>query len=95
MILVMQKGRVLIAVLKKLLIAALIGIGCFFFGIFLILASPVIALLSLFPASEKNKINWSDKLKKLDEKLKEMQDPDCKEDWKKRHKDLYGEDEDV
>jgi hypothetical protein len=37
---------------------------------------------------------WGESLKKLEKKIKEVQDPDSREPWKQQHLDLYGTDHD-
>ena len=78
---------------KKIIKALIIGVSCFFFGILLAILSPLIAALSLIhKPKKKTKLsdNWAKNFKKVEEKLKEIRDPDFKEDWKKRHFELYG-----
>ena len=76
--------------------AAIIGVSCFFIGLLLAVLSPLISILSLIPIPKKKPtIPLSDRLgkswKKLEEKLKEAQDPDYGESWKQQHLDLYGD----
>ncbi len=82
--------RGIVRIIKKITVATIIGIGFFFGGLFCALISPLIAILSLLytptaVVTQKIKNSWEDT-------LKELQDPDYKEKWKRDHDDLYNED---
>jgi len=84
--------RGIVRIIKKIVVATIIGIGFFFGGLFCALISPLIAILSLLytptaAVTQKFKTSWEDT-------LKELQDPDYKEKWKRDHDDLYNEDKD-
>lgn len=81
-----EKQNKLIAVIKKTALATIIGFACFFSGLFLALISPLIALLSLVYNPAKM---VSFKLNSFEDTLKEFQDPDSKEKWKKDHDNLF------
>ena len=78
-------------VIRKVILAAIIGLGFFFGGLFCAVISPLIAVLSLLYTPS---VTISDKVKSWEESFKELQDPDYKEKWKKDHDDLYNEDQD-
>jgi len=78
--------------IKKIAVAMLIGFSFFFAGLFCAAISPLIALLSLIytpttTITQKFKSSWDDTFKDL----KELQDPDYKEKWKKDHDNLYNQ----
>jgi hypothetical protein len=77
-------------IVKKIVFATIIGLGFFFGGLFCALISPLVALLSLI---YQPTISLSTDFKKRwENKLKEMEDPDHREKWKRDHEDLYNED---
>ena len=78
---------------QKLTKAIIIGIVCFFVGVLLAALSPLVAIMSIFYKPKPRKPltdKWSKNLKTLEEKIKEIRDPDSSESWKKRHQELYG-----
>lgn len=79
----------LIRIVKKTILAIIVGVGCLFGGLFLAIISPLLAILSLV-YSPTNAI--SVKLKSFEDTFKEIQDPDLKEKWKKDHNDLFPDD---
>jgi hypothetical protein len=82
---------------SKLIKALIIGISCFFFGLLLATLSPLITIVSLLHKPKKKtnlSENWAKNIKKVEDKIKEIRDPDFKEDWKKRHFELYGNSDD-
>jgi predicted membrane protein len=89
----MKTGNVelkLVQAAKKVVFAAIVGLAFFFGGLFCAVISPLIALLSLIC---QPKINLSTDFKKRwEDKLKEMEDPDHREKWKRDHEDLYNQD---
>ncbi len=94
---VMSESKWFVTLTKKLIKALIIGISCFFFGLLLAVLSPFIAILSLIHKPKKRaplSDNWAKNLKTLETKIKEIRDPDLSEDWKKRHLELYGQDDD-
>jgi len=93
----MEQRSFFVSAIQKAVKAVIVGVSCFFIGILLAALSPLIAVLSLIHAPQKKQPlsdRWGQGLKKLEEKIKEAQDPDSREPWKKLHLDLYGKDND-
>lgn len=73
-------------IIKKMTIALMVGFGLFFVGLFCVCISPLIAVISLF---YQPSVNVSKFKKSWEDKIKELEDPDSKEKWKRDHEDLY------
>jgi hypothetical protein len=89
----MDREKIWVKKLRKIIRAGIIAVSCFFIGLLLAALSPLIGLLALIaPTKKKPPLSdrWEKSIKKFEEKLKEASDPDYGEPWKKRHMDLYG-----
>jgi hypothetical protein len=80
----------LIKVIKKTILAVIIGLGFFFGGVFCAIISPFVAILSLLYTPT---ITVSQKIKSWEDTFKDIQDPDHKEKWKKDHDNLYNKED--
>ena len=71
------------------------SISTLFLGLMLILASPIILVTTLIRV-ERKKIPLKDFLDGINQGIKEQrkstEDPDNEEDWKKQHREEFGED---
>ena len=93
----MEHKNIFVNTIQKTIKAIIVGVSCFFVGILLAALSPLIAILSLVHKPQKSPPltdRWGKGLKKLEKKIKEAQDPDSQQPWKKRHLDLYGTEND-
>ena len=72
--------------IQKITKSLIVGVTCFFSGLLLATLSPLIALLSFIHKPKKRKpVKWAENLKKVEDRIKEISDPDSKDDWKKQN----------